>query len=63
MRVFITGVGCVGKTTVGQKLATLLGCPFFDLDAEIESYFGTVGKHGQKKRNLFSFFNATRQKT
>lgn len=41
MRVFITGVGCVGKTTVGQKLATLLGCPFFDLDAEIESYFGT----------------------
>jgi len=41
MRVFITGVGCVGKTTVGEKLADLLGYPFFDLDAEIESYFGT----------------------
>jgi len=41
MTVFITGVGCVGKTTVGQKLAALLGCPFFDFDAEIESYFGT----------------------
>ena len=41
MRIFLTGVGCIGKTTVGQKLADLLGCPFFDLDAEVESYFGT----------------------
>ena len=37
----MTGVGCVGKTAVGKKLAALLGIPFFDLDAEIESYFGT----------------------
>jgi shikimate kinase len=41
MRVFIAGVGCVGKTTIAEKLAALLGYPFFDLDAEIESYFGT----------------------
>jgi len=41
MRVFITGVGCVGKTTIGEKLADLFGYPFFDLDAEIEGYFGT----------------------
>jgi len=49
MRVFITGVGCVGKTTVGEKLATLLGCPFFDLDTEIESYFGTSIERLQKR--------------
>jgi shikimate kinase len=41
MRIFLTGVACVGKTTIGEKLAALLGYPFFDLDAEIESYFGT----------------------
>jgi shikimate kinase len=49
MRVFITGVGCVGKTTVGEKLAALLGCPFFDLDAEIETYFGTSIERIQKR--------------
>lgn len=41
MAIFLTGVACVGKTTVGEKLAALLGVRFFDLDAEIESYFGT----------------------
>ena len=40
MRVYITGVSCVGKTTIGKKLAELLSYPFFDLDKEIESYFG-----------------------
>jgi shikimate kinase len=39
MRIFLTGVSCVGKTTVGAKLATLLSRPFFDLDHEIESFF------------------------
>jgi len=39
MRVFITGVGCVGKTTIGAKLAALLDCSFFDLDDEIEKFF------------------------
>jgi shikimate kinase len=39
MSIFLTGVSCVGKTTVGAKLATLLGRPFFDLDHEIERFF------------------------
>jgi shikimate kinase len=39
MSIFLTGVSCVGKTTVGAKLATLLSRPFFDLDHEIESFF------------------------
>lgn len=41
MRIFLAGVRCVGKTTVGAKLADLLGYPFFDLDVEIERFFGT----------------------
>ena len=41
MRIFLTGVGCVGKTTIGKKLAKLLGVRFFDLDNEIESFFET----------------------
>ena len=40
MKVFLTGVSCVGKTTIGAKLASLLGYPFFDLDKEIETFFG-----------------------
>lgn len=41
MRVFVTGVSCVGKTTIGGTLAELLGVKFFDLDHEIETFFGT----------------------
>ena len=41
MRIFLAGVGCVGKTTVGAKLADLLEYRFFDLDVEIEHFFGT----------------------
>ena len=39
MRVFLTGVGCVGKTTIGLRLAELMGLIFFDLDTEIEQFF------------------------
>ena len=49
MRIFLTGVSCVGKTTVGAKLATLLGCPFFDLDQEIQSFFSMPIEHLQAK--------------
>ena len=40
MKIFLTGVSCVGKTTIGAELATLLNYPFFDLDNEIETFFG-----------------------
>jgi shikimate kinase len=39
--IFLTGVSCVGKTTIGARLATLLGRPFVNLDTEIERFFGT----------------------
>jgi shikimate kinase len=41
IRIFLTGVACIGKTTIGAKLADLLDYQFFDLDLEIESFFGT----------------------
>ena len=41
MRIFLTGVGCVGKTTIGKIMGELLGVRFFDLDNEIESFFET----------------------
>jgi shikimate kinase len=41
MRVFITGVSCVGKTSIGAILASRLNCQFYDLDVEIEKFFKT----------------------
>ncbi len=41
VRVFLTGVSCVGKTTIGRRLSELLGVGFFDLDEEVERFFGT----------------------
>jgi shikimate kinase len=38
-RIFLAGVSCVGKTTIGPKLAALLGYRFFDLDVEIERFY------------------------
>ncbi len=56
MRIFIVGVSCVGKTVVGAKLAALLGCPFFDLDDEIESFFSMPIERLQEKfLTMYSF--------
>src|SRR5258708_28783970 len=41
MRIFLAAVSCVGKTTIGARLAGLLEYRFFDLDVEIERFFGT----------------------
>lgn len=41
MRTFLTGVACVGKTTIGAKLANLLSYQFCDLDLEVERLIGT----------------------
>lgn len=40
MRIFLSGVSCVGKTTVGKQLAEAVGYKFFDLDNEVEGYYG-----------------------
>lgn len=49
MRIFISGVGCVGKTTVGRRLAEELGYKFFDLDGEAEKYYGKAITYLQKE--------------
>ncbi|WP_028579039.1 shikimate kinase [Desulfogranum japonicum] len=49
MRIFLTGVSCVGKTTIGNKMAKLLGVNFFDLDEEIENFFNTSIERLQHK--------------
>ena len=49
MRIFLAGVGCVGKSTIGARLAELTGRYFFDLDTEIESYFGLSIEQLQRK--------------
>ena len=41
MQICLVGVSCVGKTTLGKRLADRLGYAFFDLDTEIEDDFGT----------------------
>ena len=41
MRIFLAGVSCVGKTTIGARLAGLLEYRFFDLDVETERFFET----------------------
>ena len=49
MRIFLTGIGCVGKTTIGSILSSRLGYRFFDLDEEIERFFGISIERLQNK--------------
>ena len=39
----------MGKTTIGTRLATLLGVQFFDLDDEIENFFSISTERLQEK--------------
>ncbi|MFZ4525682.1 MAG: shikimate kinase [Chlorobium sp.] len=41
LQIFLTGIGCVGKSTIGAIMADLLGIKFFDLDVEVEAFFQT----------------------
>jgi shikimate kinase len=49
MRIFLTGVSCVGKTAIGEQLAELLDVNFFDLDDEVERFFNTSIERLQNK--------------
>lgn len=40
MIIYLVGIGCVGKTTIGKMLAKKIGFSFFDIDEEIEAYYG-----------------------
>jgi shikimate kinase len=49
MRIFLTGVSCVGTTTIGIKLAELLNVTFFDLDDDLEFFFKPIIERLQNK--------------
>jgi len=38
MILYLVGMSCVGKTTIGKMLAEQTGFSFFDLDLEIQNY-------------------------
>lgn len=39
MILYIVGISCVGKSTIGKMLAEKIGFSFFDLDIEIQDYY------------------------
>jgi shikimate kinase len=39
MILYLVGMSCVGKTTIGKLLADKIGYSFFDLDEEIQDYY------------------------
>ena len=54
MRIYLTGFMGSGKSTIGRRLAERLGCPFVDLDQEIEARSGLsvreiFGWHGESE--------------
>lgn len=56
VKVLLVGVACVGKTTIGKHLAERLGCPFFDLDEEVEKFYGTSIERLQKRSKTMEEF-------
>ena len=41
MIIYLVGMSCVGKSTVGKMLADSLGFTFYDLDQEVEKFYQT----------------------
>ena len=56
MRIFLVGVSCVGKTTIGANLAKSLDCNFFDFDKEVERFFKMPIEHLQEKFDNMELF-------
>ncbi len=40
MKIFLCGVSCVGKSSIGTQLAQGLGYRFYDFDLEVERFYG-----------------------
>lgn len=39
MIIYLVGISCIGKTTIGKLLADKIGYSFYDLDEEIQDYY------------------------
>jgi shikimate kinase len=56
MQILLTGVSCVGKSTVGKIVGELLGIQFFDLDKEVEAFYETSIERLQNQSfNMYEF--------
>ena len=56
MKIFLVGVSCVGKTTIGSRLAEIVGYKFFNLDTFVEEYYGMSLERLQGKLlTMYSF--------
>jgi shikimate kinase len=55
-RIFLAGVSCVGKTTIGAELAGLFGYRFYDLDNEVEAFYKLSIEHLQKRHKSMNDF-------
>lgn len=59
MILYLVGISCVGKTTIGKLLADKIGFTFFDLDEEIEKYYN---KPIERIQDEFLTMNGYREK-
>lgn len=60
MIIYLVGISCVGKTTIGKLLANHIDFEFYDLDEQIEKYFERPIEYIQ---NEFLTTNGFREKT
>ena len=60
MIIYLVGISCVGKTTIGKILANHIGFKFYDLDVQIEKYFEKPIEYIQDE---FLTTNGFREKT
>ena len=59
MKIYIVGISCVGKTTIGRLLANKIEYSFYDLDTEVEKFYN---KSIERIQNECLTMNGYRQK-